>query len=150
MDQFMKPWTFLFMAAGLITAWFGGQAAYKLWEYSRLDSHAAATIKDWRVRQKGSSYLIQAAYTYQVKGIDYRGKSTFEKPVYLNRDSAEADIEKWAHLQWQVWVDTKNPARSTFQKMFPYKSSIYGLISLSVLIYFYFLKLKASPKKSEA
>jgi hypothetical protein len=135
----------LFIIITGFTLWFGGKAAYELWGYFRLDTSAPAEIKGWDIKEAGSSrFFVTADYKFTIQGKCFEGKTIFKQPVFLSRLCAEGEKNKWATYPYRVWYDSSNPRASSLQKIFPFKSMMYGLLTLGVLIYFSYRVFRAS------
>lgn len=130
-------WIFLIGVAGAIALWFSLQTTLGIFKYYHLDAKAPAHLSSLSVQEvKGTRYLVEAKYIYEVKGRSYLGKTLFCEPVYLNRLSAEEDFEKWKQFSWEAFYNSKNVKESSLQRVFPLKKSIYTLLSIGVFIYF--------------
>ena len=125
------------LATSGMLLWFGGKAAFELWNYFELQDHTQAEISSLKIEEKSASkFLIAAVYTYEWKGKIYHGNTLFKEPAFLNRLSAEDELRSWKNYRWAAWFNPSKPENSSLQKLFPYKDATYGLISLGVFLYF--------------
>jgi hypothetical protein len=135
---------FLVIASGAICLYFLGKVSIQLWDYLQLKKYTEVVITNWEIEDISSSkYFIAAAYQYEVNSRQYIGKTVFFTPKYLNRFSAETDLQKWCNYRWQAWYNPSDPGYSSLQRIFPYKNCIYAIICSGLFIYFCFLLLKS-------
>jgi coproporphyrinogen III oxidase len=131
----------LISLAAIAFLWFASRTAVILWHYEKLSQHAVAEITAWGVQKKGGSkYILYAAYTFEVDGQKFFSKTFFTQPVFLNAPSAEAEGKQWMSKPLQVWYHPSKPSISSLEKNFPFKASIHALLSLGLLLYFFFLR----------
>lgn len=136
-----KLWWVLVFISGGIALWFAIEALIGMWNYHKLDRQTPAQIEIFTVVEKSSSkYLVNAKYIYQVDNLYLRGETLFVEPVYLNRISAEEDLKKWKEFKWEVWYNSNRPIESSLQKVFPFRTCLYALLTLGVFIYFLVLR----------
>jgi hypothetical protein len=144
-----KRWILLFIFLAMPTLWFCAKAGYELICYARLSSHTKARVVSWEVEELSLSKLyLKCSYTFEVNGTLHEGKTRFMQPEFLNRPSAEQALTTFSSYSWSAWYAPKNPSFSSLQKLFPYKNSFSALISLGVLLYFYFLYRQTVSKKN--
>ncbi len=134
-------WLSLLILSGGIAAWFSVLALIGAYTYLKLDARAPARVSSLQVEEQGPSrYLVQAEYSYGVKGKIYEGRTLFCEPVYLNRISADADLDKWRQFSWEAWYNSNDPQDSSLQKFFPFKKFLYALLTIGVFVYFLILR----------
>ncbi|HKZ00194.1 MAG TPA: hypothetical protein VJ112_03400 [Rhabdochlamydiaceae bacterium] len=132
----------IFVVSGAVALWFNGNALIDLWRYFRLGPVVEAEVTGWMVEEISSSkFGLEATYNYQVGGKQYCAKTLFKQPVYLNPYSAEKDLQKWKEKSWRAWYNSKSPAYSSLQKLFPLNSCIQAALSLAVFFYFAFVNV---------
>lgn len=138
----------ILILSGAISLWFSGKALHGAWFYSRLSMVVPAQIHRWEVRKEGR-HRLWASYVYEVQGKLYTGETLFKDPAHLNALAAESDLKKWKEESWAAWVDPKVPSRSSLQRLFPWKSLIYALMSWGVSGYFLVLIVRQPRVESE-
>lgn len=126
----------LLLFSALIFLWFGGKAIFELLSYARLSEYAPVLVENWEVEKQGSSYRLLANYIFEIKGKKYEGSYLFKEPVFLNQFSAEDEKNLWKASSWYAWYSPRNPQFSSLQKLFPYKSCSYAIVTFFVLIFF--------------
>lgn len=121
--------------AGFITA-----ALHDIWGYIRLEEHTVAFINRMKVIEVSpSQFAVRASYAFKARGKTYRGKTVFSKPFYLNRESAEREIQNRLSQTWTVWYQPSRPKICSLEKNFPLKKCLYALMTLGVFFYFVYL-----------
>ena len=135
----------IFAAAPFL--WFGGKGLASWLGYARLTEYAPASVQSWEVKEKGSKYLLVARYTFEVQGKTYEGTCQFREPIFLNRLSAEQERDAWGNRPWFVWYSPSSPQFSSLQKLFPYKSLSYALVSFCVLMFFIYRLFRGADEK---
>lgn len=137
----------LLVISGASFLWFGGKAIFELRDYYCLQKHTSATILQWKVEEKGGKSFIATRYSFELGERKYEGETRFKEPIFLNTLSAESEMKKWQSYTWAAWYDPDRPDHSSLQKLFPYKSSVYALIVLGVLGYFFLLNGRLSRER---
>lgn len=133
----------LFIALGLVAAWFVGVAGVALYCYGQLDQYGPCQIKKWQlIEYSPSKVALEAFYTFSAKGKEWQGQMIFSKPYYLNLPSAQVALKEKEKRVWGVWYNHKNPSVSSLEKNFPYKHCFNALIVLGLAGYFWILKDK--------
>lgn len=136
-----KPlWKILFLVIGALALWRVISASQGLWEYYRLGPEVAAKVTHWELIPKGSKYALEATFSYDYRGKSYSTRTVFAKPYYLNRGSAEQQIQKMSGMSWTGWVDADHPEYASLEKNFPLKETVYALCLLGILLYFVYIK----------
>jgi hypothetical protein len=135
----------LLILTGSCALWFCAKSGYGAWNYLHLNALTSAQIEQWSVEDSGSYARIAASYSYEVEGKRYTGKTIFKEPEFLNRLSAENQLKSWEQHHYQAWYSSFFPGSSSLQKIFPYKSTVYALISVGVAIFFWIMFKKANP-----
>jgi len=133
-------WLLFLAFIALSTLWYTGIAAYRYYNYSRLETKAVPSSISWRVAEHGSdSYTLVADYQFPANGKSFTGTTDFSSDVYLNAATAQKYIPENAALPWKVWYDKNNPEYSTLEKNYPFKEYIYAIILWGILLYFIWL-----------
>lgn len=132
-------WRILLIIAGALMLWTVGSALFPLWNYVRLNALVPAKIENWEIQKVGSEYALIAFFSYEVKGRIYKNQTTFQKPYYLNRYSAEEAVKNAKQKQWQAWVNSENPQISSLERPFPFLKILYSVMTIGVLLYFLYL-----------
>lgn len=136
-----KIWTLLLALSGTVALWYTGQAALHLYRYNSLSGEGEAHIEQWGVRKDGASkFALVSNYYYIIDDKAYKGTTAFTQPYYLNLPSAEQEIQKINCQTMPVWFNPSKPQISSLHKEFPTKNCFNSVITLSIFIYFYFLK----------
>ena len=106
-----KSWVLLFSFLVVPALWFCGKAGYELICYARLSSHVKAQVLSWEIEEISPSKLfLKCAYTFEVNGALYEGKTRFIEPQFLNRPSAEKELLTFSSYSWSAWYAPKNPS----------------------------------------
>jgi hypothetical protein len=110
---------------------------FNAYQYMQLTHRTLVKQIDWSVQEiKKDTFVVQADYTFSVKGSLYKGQTVLD-PSYLNDWAAQEAIQKQlAHQSWKVWVDPHHLNNSTLQKKFPTKQCISIVILWILWIYF--------------
>lgn len=138
---FKLVWRVLVIIAALISLWCIGRLALNLQDYFRCSKLTSGKVIDWRVIERSAGiYHLSAAYEYQVEGQSYSGTQIFNKPQFSNRHSAEYVLSRYESKEWPVWVSSSNPEVSAIQREFSIKLIVQAILSVGVLIYFFWLK----------
>jgi hypothetical protein len=136
-----KPlWKILFLVIGALALWRTVTASLGLWEYYRLGPEIPAKVTHLELIPKGSKYALEATFTYEYRGKTYTAKNVFRKPYYLNRASAEDQIQKMAGMPWAAYVDHSHPHYAALEKNFPLKESVYALCLIGIFLYFVYIR----------
>ncbi|NGX38342.1 MAG: hypothetical protein K1000chlam2_01515 [Chlamydiae bacterium] len=134
-------WTILLFITGCLALWRCSVAGWDLWQYERLGPEVPASVTSWEMLPKGSQYALRATYSYEYGGKSWTGKTQLRKPYYLNRASAEGEIQKMSGMPWVVWVDADHPKCSSLEKHFPLRELFYAVCLLGIFLYFVYLKI---------
>lgn len=135
-------WAVLLVVATGAALWFSATCAVDLWGYFRLRAHAPAHIERWEVEESSSKFFVVGHYTFSVAGKTYQGNARVHPP-FLNRLTAEEEAGTWHKYQWRCWYDPHKPTFSSLQKLFPYKKTVYALMTVGLTLYFYLLPRQA-------
>jgi hypothetical protein len=136
-----KLWYLLVAVSGGIAFWFSVLALWGAWKYVELDAKVAAKINEMQVEERSSScFNLRAQYVYEVDKKIYFGETGFSDPCYLNRASAEANLKKMQSFSWEAWYKSSDPSVSSLQRVFPFKTCVYAILTLGVFIYFFILR----------
>ncbi len=136
----------VFLAAGLFF-WRSGEAFLELWSFFRLDTQVVAKIKNWQVDQVSSSkFTLIASYEYVFQNKKLSSESRVAPPYFLNSYAARDALSLQSYKEHKIWIDSTNPTYTAMAKKFPYLSVFYSLISLVVLLYFFYVKERYIPR----
>ena len=115
----------------------GAQVLYQL----RLNRVSIATNLEMKVKQGGNDqFLIEAKYSFNdEKGQEHVAQSLLENR-YPNRFLAQRQVQEMLLYDWKVFFNKRYPDLNSLQKVFPFKKLFHFLISLGVLLYFFFLR----------
>jgi hypothetical protein len=124
--------------------------AISLQGYLALNAQTQGKVERFSVKKhKEDAYGIEAHYTYIVDGVSYQDHKVLTHPIFLNATSANMHLTRyWKEQDWSVWYNTKRPEVSALQKLFPIKKLISFLVSLGVLVYFFWFKRYATHRCS--
>jgi len=135
--MFRKPVLSLFIA--LIILGVSSYTVYtliKVWDYTRLSHHAQVQNIQWSITSlSDNSFVLLADYSFRLKGGSYQGKTRWQEE-YLNQWAAEEAVTRLEKTALSVWYDPSSPERSSLQKLFPLKSSLYTALLWALGIYF--------------
>gem|GEM_PF-1281292 len=113
----------------------------QLTSYLKLSASAPAEILDWVPKEiRPETYHSVVNYCFELNGDILEGEYNFQKPIFKTEAAAIETIEKFQERPWNIYFNPKNPQEAALQKMFPIKSGIHLLLSLAVLLYFYWFK----------
>ncbi len=141
MQKLYRLWVILMIVSGGVALGFFGVALAKVWKFISLSEQVPAEIVQFQVKELSSSrFAIQAEYVYSVQSHPYRGKTVFENPLFLNRFAAENYPLFLANKPTTAWYMKRNPALSSLENLFPYKSCLQALMTIGVFLYFYFAR----------
>ncbi len=137
--------TFIAAPAG-VALFFGIKTCILAWEYAALSARTEATELLWSVVPKNSSfYTLQASYRFNLEGKTLQGTTTFTtKPSYPNEWAAAYDIQKLQGEKWEVFYNPKKPEKNSLARFFPFQPLLYTALSLSLSLYFTFLRFYTS------
>lgn len=133
-------WRILLFITGGLALWWCFVASLSYWDYVRYGVETPAIISHFDINAKGSKFALRGYYTYVYDGKNFNGTSYLPKPYYLNRASAEREVEKMKGMHWNIWVDAKEPTASALKKLFPIKDIFYALCLIGVFLYFTYLR----------
>jgi len=143
----------LIAAGAAIAIYFWIQTARVLWVNYFLNGRAQALVSRWEVEEESSNrYVLTASYSFEANGQTFHGFTRFERPAFLNSDSAIAAVREAvaAPKPLPVWFDASNPDRSSLEKK-PVGSLLFrAVLSLGVLIHFVMLRKKDCSQRSSA
>jgi hypothetical protein len=140
--RFNKIWSgvFLFLFTILTILFFNWLLA--LFGFLKLNTKTIGQVETFSVQQLSeNSYGIEASYSFEVEGRNYRYQQILTNPRFLNHYAAQTHLEKyWKAEPWPVWYYSKDPKISSLQKLFPVKKFFGFFIGLSVVVYFLWLR----------
>ena len=150
MKRLLQLWVILMVITALITCWFAYQAGIKGWKYIRLSGQVPAEVLQWNIKKISTSqYALHATYCYVVDGRELTAETLFSSPRYPNLFAAELDLKRWKAEKIHAWYQKTNPQFSSLEKRFPKKELINVVVSLGVLLYFYFAKGLLSYRQND-
>ncbi|MBS3905013.1 MAG: hypothetical protein KGZ39_06780 [Simkania sp.] len=115
-------------------------ATYSIYQWSFMTDRAWASVQIWKVVELSSSqFAIEAEYCFTHNGMVYKGLTRFSKPYQYNRLAAEKEIEKKKEARSIAFYDPENPKRSSLERFFPLKKSLYALCAIGIGLYFFLL-----------
>ncbi|MBA2367804.1 MAG: hypothetical protein H0V82_02125 [Candidatus Protochlamydia sp.] len=118
---------------------YSAYALVQIYQYERLTTPLRPATLKWRVVREGEDhFVLQADYTYSFQGKIYEGR-TYWRPFYLNEWAAQEASDRFSVDRTAVWIDPSSPIKSTLQKEFPLKTSIYASILCGLVIYLLWL-----------
>jgi len=125
----------------LATLWIGGKTAYQLMNTLNLSKTTAPTSLMLSITKKSSSaFYPTAAYSYEVDGRSYEGRSLLEELKYLRQEPLEHDLNRIrTERNWIVYYNPANPSHSSLERNMPYKNIAYSVIMVGLLGYFVWL-----------
>jgi 4-amino-4-deoxy-L-arabinose transferase-like glycosyltransferase len=137
----IRFWRALVILTALVSIWFLSKALWQLWGYFSLNAQTKAEVFEWKVVEKSSAqFRIEAQYHFHVQDIRHEGKTQFSDLSFLNPYAAEGAIDKLKHQDWTAWYNQNDPNKSSLQKIVPFKACFHAILTLGVLVYFFFLK----------
>lgn len=133
-------WLIFLASVGILVMWFSGALLYKLYNYSVLTASTQTVELQWSVKEiSDESYILEARYSYVVKGEKKRGAASLYDMPYWNAWAAEKAIAEFSSKPWKVWYSPSNSDYSTLQKKFPLKECISTGVLWLLFIYFTWL-----------
>lgn len=140
--SFNRGWVCVFSFLAIVVTILFFNWALATWDYLKLSSQTMGKVDAFFVKQlKENTYGIEASYTYNILGKEYKDKKVLTNPIFLNEYAAQSHLEKyWKAQDWPVWYSAKHPGNSSLQKLFPVKKFLSFFLSLSVLLYFLWLR----------
>jgi Protein of unknown function (DUF3592) len=133
-------WLLFLGIISVIVLWYCGVALYRYYQYITLSEASKAANIEWSVKAlSDEQYVVDAHYTFLVKGERYSGDTVFRDEVFLNAWAAEQELPKFSSQAWQVWYQPSNLNHSTLQKKFPLKECISAGVLLGLFLYFLWL-----------
>lgn len=114
--------------------------AWQWWRFLRLDTAVPAEDVTWSITmQKRDRFAPAAHFSYTVRGESYRGFRVLDQ--FSSKHLAE--VESLGPILWQrswtAWIQRGRPLPVLFDKVFPWKRTLYTFILWVLLIYFYSL-----------
>lgn len=137
-----KIWIGMLAVVAAIALWFGGKAAWGVYNYYRVDQATVGQVESLTIVQVGSDrFVLRAVYGFQAEGEFFEGESALPKLFFLNELAAKQRMERLDRENWTIWYSSKNPQVSQIGRVFPYKQCVYAVILVGVLAYFIVLGL---------
>lgn len=126
-------WKLLFGLTAAITLFIATQFFIDLNTYFSLSHTAPAKITSWNILELNTDkYALEATYTFKNRQATHR----FQKTYFPNPRAAESTLQELKKTPWHAFYNQKN---SSLQRLFPFKHAIHLLLSLGVLLYFFWL-----------
>lgn len=134
-------WQIFLVLIGCIVLWYTSIAAYKIYQYYRLNAHAEASSVAWSVKNEtDDSHFLVARYRFSPsQNASFEGSTVFTSPIFWNSWAAEQAIKDYSVKSWTVWFAQNDPAFSTLQKYFPVKEALSAIAVWGILLYFLWL-----------
>jgi hypothetical protein len=124
-----------------VSVYFGVVFLQEIYCYSKLDKKVDAKVGRWEVLElNNGKFAIAAEFSYEVKGTKFIRQTKFLKTLFLNQPSSITFLKSQAKKNWKTWYSSKDPSYASLQKKFPHKSLNRWLVSLGVLVYFFWFK----------
>jgi hypothetical protein len=143
-------WLGFLLLFALVTAWYAGDAIYKIYRYDQLTASVEPSTINLEVVTNGSGrYYYKGIYTVEIDSQTYSGSEQLLQPIFRNQASAEALLQEYLNDPWVVWYAPNNPLHSTIQKNYPLKELIYGLALVALFCYFLWLGFKVADQSRE-
>jgi hypothetical protein len=140
-----QVWILFLVIFATVTLGYVGHALYRIYVYQSLQKHPPVTRIQWSIQELSDErFILNADYTFEVRGRTYTGKTAFRDKVYRNAWAAGQALAIYQTESWKVWYDPTNPRLSSLQKQFPYKECAYALILAALMVYFSGLYLRYS------
>lgn len=132
-------WTVLISLMLLSIGGYTAHTLIKVWQYVYLNQHTHAVDIQWSIFPKNEeSFIPVANYFFQVDEKNYHSQTLWQEH-YLNRWAAEEAIMRLKKTAPLVWFNSHYPDKSSLQKIFPLKESLYSLLLWGLGIYFFAL-----------
>ncbi len=131
-----KVWLLLLGVIAATALFFSFRAGRDLWHYQRTDAEGWISEIKWSIVEEGRHYIPQASYTFQVNSVTYSGQEPLEIEWQRNVWSAEQRIKELSAYKWKVWYNSSDPMESTLDRSFPWRSVIYGILTVALSAYF--------------
>ncbi|MEX0961243.1 MAG: hypothetical protein WDZ28_00080 [Simkaniaceae bacterium] len=136
-----KIWTALLGLTALCVLFMSAAFLKDLRRYFNLSESTSVEILEWIPKEiKKDRFESIVNYSFQLGDKIFEGFYDFRKPTFLNRPSCEKALVKLQERSWQVYYNPKDPSQAALQKFFPYKKMIHVLLSLAVLVYFFYFR----------
>ena len=138
----IKFWVVLFAFTGIITSYLFSCFLWDLYCFNRLSNRTNAESIDWKiVGIKNYKYIVKANYEFKLNDEVYKKEQCFFNKKFPNYHSAKGYMNKLKTFENQVWYNPKNLKICSLEKKFPFKSTANFVLSLTVLLYFFWLRL---------
>lgn len=139
-------WLAFLLLFALLTAWYAGDALYKIYRYDTLSKSAKPSSLELEVVDNGSRFYYLATYTIKVNDQIYEGHEQLAQPIFRNEAAAKAFMKDYLNDPWIVSYSPKNPLKSTLQKSYPMKEAFYATAMVALLCYFLWLGFKVADQ----
>lgn len=133
-------WQAFLLLVGVATVWYTVSAVTRYYVYSHLTRSTEASSLNWTIHEKNEDgYFIEGDYRFNVAEKQFEGRTSWPDQLYLNRLGAEHGVAEFSQRPWVVWYDPAYPERSTLDKSFPFKETLYAALLWLLFLYFIWL-----------
>lgn len=140
-------WLVFLVLFGILTAWYSGDALYKMYQYESLSKKTKPQTLALEVVDNGSGrFYYLGKYSIEIDGASYEGQQQLAQPIFRNEAAAQAFMDEYLHDPWVVWYSPQNPAKSKLQKNYPLKEVFYAAVMVVLLCYFLWLGFKVADQ----
>jgi hypothetical protein len=133
-------WLSLLCVVGLVAFWFSAKAGYQIYHYCALNNKVKVQVTDFSVEQIKDHYAVRVGYKFVVENRKYRRKEVLRRHIYKSSWMAQSVIKDLKRQKaWLVWYNKSDIKHATFNKIFPMKVFLYGVVILGLFLYFLIL-----------
>jgi len=141
-----RPWGIFLFVITITVLWFSFNTSVKVINYLFLSASVSVDSLEWKIKEvKQHQFAICAKYSFWAEKRYYENETMFEKK-FSNQLTAKDFLRKQQSKEWIVWYNPNKAHKSTLEKTFPLKASVYMAILIVILIYFFVLKFFILPK----
>lgn len=141
-------WLYFLYTLGIIVFIYTCFTGWKLWQFYRLTERATPQEINWSIYQPSDDeYRMQADYSFESRGKQYKDRYILPEPKLYNIYAAEQVQKEVSQKKWNVWFAKNDEKHSQLIKKFPMKECIYTLILWGLLIYFILLGFYVSKQQ---
>ena len=141
-------WYIIYIVGILIFSWVSINFFLDYFNYTRFNKKTKAEILSINsINQKNKNFYLQVSYLYFIDNKIYFNQSRINK-YFLNEYSSLEYIKEISRDDFSIWVDSRHPYISSFEKAFPYKGLVNSLVVFFVTIYFILLRIYLLKKET--
>lgn len=133
-------WKLLLIIPFSLSTFFALKTFFSFIEYKSLSATTWANHSLWSVTLHKGRYHLKASYSFELEGKSYENITLIQNPSFPNPYAAEITLASCNKSSWMVFYNPNNPFKNSLEKVFPFSSFIYFLLSLTVSLYFLILK----------